>query len=265
MDSNDAIEGAREVLPPFFDAIEVHEFLPSTMIRAGELAAAGAAEGTTVIADVQTAGRGRLGRTWVAPPGSSLMLSVVLRPALAPGRAWLVAAAAGVALADAAAEVVPGDVPVALKWPNDLLVGGVKAAGMLAEARPADGVVILGMGVNVGQAADDFPDELRGRATSLSAAAGAPVGRVALLAAWGGRFAALYRDLGAGGSGLLPAWRARLATLGTRVRVERVGQEPLTGRAVDVGASGELVLELPGGATAEVLAGDVEHLRPATG
>jgi BirA family transcriptional regulator, biotin operon repressor / biotin---[acetyl-CoA-carboxylase] ligase len=231
------------------------------MSRAAELAAEGAPEGTIVLADHQTAGRGRLGRVWTAPPGSSLMLSVVLRPELPPARAWAVAAVAGVALADAALALgVPG---VALKWPNDLLLGGRKAAGLLAEART--GVVLLGMGVNVTQTAADLPPELRARATSLSAAAGRPVERAALLAAWGMRFEAGYRDLVTGGRALLPAWRGHLATLGQEVRVERVRREPLSGRAVDVGPGGELIVRLPDGAMATVSAGDVEHLRvPAT-
>jgi BirA family biotin operon repressor/biotin-[acetyl-CoA-carboxylase] ligase len=236
------------------------------MSRAADLAAEGAPEGTIVLADHQTAGRGRLGRVWTAPPGSSLMLSVVLRPELPPGRAWAVAAVAGVALADAAVALgVPG---IALKWPNDLLAGGRKAAGLLAEARvggKSDDFVLLGMGVNVTQAADDLPPELRARATSLSAAAGRPVERAALLAAWGMRFEAGYRDLVTGGRALLPAWRGHLATLGQEVRVDRIGREPLTGRAVDVGPGGELIIRLPDGAMATVSAGDVEHLRvPAT-
>jgi BirA family biotin operon repressor/biotin-[acetyl-CoA-carboxylase] ligase len=237
------------------------------MSRAADLAAEGAPEGTIVLADHQTAGRGRLGRVWTAPPGSSLMLSVVLRPDLPPGRAWAVAAVAGVALADAATALgVPG---IALKWPNDLLAEGRKAAGLLAEARPGSGgglgAVLLGMGVNVTQATADLPPELRARATSLSAAAGRPIERAALLAAWGMRFEAGYRDLVAGGRALLPAWRGHLATLGREVRVERIGREPLTGRAVDVGPGGELVVRLPDGAMATVSAGDVEHLRvPAT-
>ena len=201
------------MLPPFFDPVEVVEFLPSTMVRAAELAASGAPEGTIVLADHQTAGRGRLGRVWVAPPGTSLMLSVVLRPGLPPVKVWGVATAAGVALADAAAALVGPAAEVALKWPNDLLVGTAaagfrKAAGLLAESR-ADGSVLLGMGVNVSQAEADFPEELRAVATSLAAAAGAPVDRAELLALWAPRFVERYRDLLAGGAALVPASRSR--------------------------------------------------------
>ena len=269
MDADDLLRRARELLPPFFDAVEVAEFLPSTMSRAAELAELGAPEGTVVITDHQTAGRGRLGRGWTDAPGGSLMLSVVLRPALPPSRAWAVAAAAGVALAQSTRTLLDRagatQVPVALKWPNDLLIEGRKAAGLLAEARvgPGGAIVLLGMGVNVRQASGDFPAELRDRATSLTAAAGRPVSRAELLAGWGERFAAGYGDLVAGGGALLPAWRRWLATLGREVRVDRIGRAPLRGRAVDVGPDGALVLRLPDGTMAEVGAGDVEHLHAA--
>src|SRR5574341_1286789 len=137
---------ARALLPSFFDPIEAVEFLPSTMTRAGELAAAGAPEGAIVLADHQTAGKGRLGRTWVDRPGASLMLSVVLRPSLPADRLWSVTAATGVALAEAVAELLGPTATVALKWPNDLLVGGRKAAGLLAEGH-VGGALVLGLGV----------------------------------------------------------------------------------------------------------------------
>jgi BirA family transcriptional regulator, biotin operon repressor / biotin---[acetyl-CoA-carboxylase] ligase len=261
----------RAALPPFFGPVEVAATLPSTMARAAELAAAGAGEGTTVVADEQSAGRGRLGRGWLAAPGTSLLVTVVLRPSLPPARAWLVSAAAGVALADAARALLAGRSdqraapPVGLKWPNDLEVGGRKVAGMLAEARSDGGRlawVLLGLGVNVGQAPDDFPPELAGRATSLSLAAGAGVDRVAFLAAWAERFAAGYRALVAGAAGpTLAAYQARLGTLGRQVRAELVGGEGVTGVAVGLGASGGLRIRTPAGGEVEVASGDVEHLR----
>jgi BirA family transcriptional regulator, biotin operon repressor / biotin---[acetyl-CoA-carboxylase] ligase len=273
-------EAVRGALPGFFAPLEVVASLPSTMARAGELAAAGAPEGATVVADRQTEGRGRLGRAWVAPPGSSLLLSVVLRPPLPRDAAWLTVAAAGVALAGAveavAARAVPADrgagpeppgPPVGLKWPNDLEVDGRKAAGLLAEAhlegqRPA--WVVLGMGVNVAQRREDFPPELAGRATSLALALQAPVDRAALLGAWAERFLDGYRHLAAGEPGpTLAAYRRRLVTLGRRVRAERVGAEPVVGTAVDLTATGGLVVQTASGARVEVLAGDVHHLRPA--
>lgn len=295
----------RAALPGFFGPVEVAASLPSTMLRAGELAAAGAPEGAVVLADVQTAGRGRLGRTWTTPPGSALMLSLVLRPALPAARTWTVLAAAGVALADAVAALLdpegsgpnqepsgrpaaPGRPAVALKWPNDLLVDGRKAAGLLAErgtAPPPDTQdpsarvpgtrgpgghdhrvpVVLGMGVNVTQTIEDFPPDLRDRATSLAVAAGAgatPPTRLRLLHAWSREFVRRYTALGADGSGILPAYHRRLGTLGQQVRVDRLAGEPLHGRAVDVEADGALIVQLPGGVRVEISSGDVEHLRP---
>ena len=257
----------REALPGFFAPLEVAASLPTTMARAAELAAAGSPEGTTVLAEEQTAGRGRLGRTWVAPPGSSLLLSVVLRPALPREAVWLTVAAAGVALAGAVEAVAPGAAQVGLKWPNDLELGGRKAAGLLAEAH-LDGErlrwVVLGMGVNVTQEAGDLPAEVADRATSVAIAAGGPVNRAGLLAAWAERFLAGYQRLTAGEPGpLLAAYRERLVTLGRRVRADRVGAEPLVGTAVDLTGTGGLVIRTDAGAGVELLAGDVRHLRPA--
>jgi BirA family biotin operon repressor/biotin-[acetyl-CoA-carboxylase] ligase len=273
-------EQVRAALPGFFEPLEVVASIPSTMARAAELAAGGAAEGATVVAEEQTAGRGRLGRAWVAPPGSSLLLSVVLRPPLPREAAWLTVAAAGVALAAAVEEVAPG-VPVdrgasleppgppavGLKWPNDLELGGRKAAGLLAEAHLEGqrlGWVVLGMGVNVTQRREDLPPALADRATSVALALGAPVDRAGLLAVWAGRFVDGYRHLAAGEPGaVLAAYRRWLVTLGRRVRAERVGAEPVVGTAVDLTATGGLVVHTDAGARVEVLAADVHHLRPA--
>jgi BirA family transcriptional regulator, biotin operon repressor / biotin---[acetyl-CoA-carboxylase] ligase len=259
-------ERVRRALPGFFTPLEVAASVPTTMARAAELAAAGAPEGATVVAEEQTKGRGRLGRTWVAPPGSSLLLSVVLRPPLARGAVWLTVAAAGLALAGAVDAVAPGAAPARLKWPNDLELGGRKAAGLLAEAH-LDGervaCVLLGMGVNVGQGAGDFPPEVADRATSVALSAGVPVDRAELLAAWAERFLDGYRHLVAGEPGpVLAAYRERLVTVGRRVRAERLGAEPVVGTAVDLTAGGGLVIQTGSGARVEVLAGDVQQLRP---
>jgi len=287
-------ERVRGALPGFFGPLEVVASLPSTMARAAELAAGGAAEGATVVAEEQTEGRGRLGRTWVAPPGSSLLLSVVLRPPLPRDAVWLTVAAAGVALAGAveavAARPVPVDrgtfrapgrpghpfgvprtppagPPVGLKWPNDLELGGRKAAGLLAEAHLEGqrlGWVVLGMGVNVAQRREDLPPELADRATSVAMALRTPVDRAELLAVWAERFLDGYRQLAAGEPGpVLAAYRRRLVTLGRRVRADRVGAEPVVGTAVDLTATGGLVVQTDAGARVDVLAADVHHLRPA--
>jgi BirA family transcriptional regulator, biotin operon repressor / biotin---[acetyl-CoA-carboxylase] ligase len=113
--SEDYAGRVRAALPSFFGPVEVVAALPSTMARAAELAEAGAPEGATVVADAQSAGRGRLGRSWVAAPGTSLLVTVVLRPSLPPARAWLVSAAAGVALADATKALLAG---MPARWPE---------------------------------------------------------------------------------------------------------------------------------------------------
>ena len=273
-------ERVRGALPGFFGPLEVVASLPSTMARAAELAAGGAAEGATVVAEEQTEGRGRLGRTWVAPPGSSLLLSVVLRPPLPRDAVWLTVAAAGVALAgaveavatspvpvDRGASLEPPGPPVGLKWPNDLELGGRKAAGLLAEAHLEGqrlGWVVLGMGVNVAQRREDLPPEVADRATSVAMALRTPVDRAELLAAWAERFLDGYRQLAAGEPGpVLAAYRRRLVTLGRRVRADRVGAEPVVGTAVDLTATGGLVVQTDAGARVDVLAADVHHLRPA--
>src|SRR5215211_7094906 len=176
---------ARAALPGFFSPLEVAASVPTTMARAAELASSGAPEGATVLAEEQTEGRGRLGRAWVAPPGSSLLLSVVLRPPIGREAVWLTVAAAGVALAEAVDAVAPAAGPATLKWPNDLELHGRKAAGLLAEAHLAG----------------DLLPEVADRATSVSLAAGAPVDRAELLAAWAGRFLAGYQTLCAGRPG----------------------------------------------------------------
>ncbi|HEY6591035.1 MAG TPA: biotin--[acetyl-CoA-carboxylase] ligase [Actinomycetota bacterium] len=256
----------RRALPGFFTPLEVVASVPTTMARAAELAAAGEPEGATVVAEEQTEGRGRLGRAWVAPPGSSLLLSVVLRPPMEREAVWLTVAAAGVALAEAVDVVAPGAAPAGLKWPNDLELGGRKAAGLLAEAHLEGdrlAAVLLGMGVNVGQGPGDFPPEVADRATSVSLAAGTPVDRAVLLAAWAGRFLDGYADLSASRPGpVLAAYRRRLATVGQQVRVDRIGTDPVVGTAVDLTATGGLVVQTASGARVEVVAGDVQHLRP---
>jgi BirA family transcriptional regulator, biotin operon repressor / biotin---[acetyl-CoA-carboxylase] ligase len=258
----------RATLPRFFDPLEVAERVPTTMARAAELGEAGAPEGATVVAEEQTAGRGRLGRSWVAPPGTGLLVSVLLRPALAPAELWLVASLAGVALVDAVDELAARSSRhprAALKWPNDLLLDGRKAAGLLAEAGMRGGGldwVTLGIGVNVNQSPRDLPSEVAGEATSVALATGAKVDRAELLGAWGQRFEAGYRQLAAGSTGpVLAAYRDRLETLGRQVRADRLAGGPVVGTAVDLGGGGNLVVLTGSGARVEIATADVRHLR----
>jgi BirA family biotin operon repressor/biotin-[acetyl-CoA-carboxylase] ligase len=204
-----------------------------------------------VVADHQRAGRGRLGRTWSAPPGASLLVSVLLRPNLATEDRHLVVMAAAVAMADAVA--VTTGVEAELKWPNDLLVGSRKLAGILAEAS-ADAVVV-GIGVNLDW--PEIPAELAEIATACNLEGGRPATREDLLDAFLTRYAAALDDLAA----TRRAYARRLATVGRRVRVERP-DSPLVGTAVGIDDSGRLLVDVDG-TTHAVAAGDVIHLRNA--
>jgi BirA family biotin operon repressor/biotin-[acetyl-CoA-carboxylase] ligase len=221
-------------------------------------ARAGAPEGLVAVADHQTAGRGRLDRTWEAPPGSSLLVSVLLRPALEPEAVHWVVMAAALALADAVGEVA-GFTPE-LKWPNDLVVADRKLAGLLAEREPGSGdvrpAVIVGAGVNVNWTA--FPPELAGLATACNREAGGDVDREALLEHYLDRLGHRLDAIDA-----VPSdYRARLATIGRRVRVEQASGA-ITGVAVDVRDAGELIVRDDDGDAHVITAADVVHLRSA--
>jgi BirA family biotin operon repressor/biotin-[acetyl-CoA-carboxylase] ligase len=212
-------------------------------------ARSGAPDGLVVVTDHQSAGRGRLGRAWTAPPGASLLVSVLLRPDLTPDDRHLVVMAAAVAMAEAVEERT--GVTTALKWPNDILAGERKLAGILAEA--AGDAVVVGIGVNVDWPV--VPAELEGVATACNLEGGRPTSREDLLAAFLGRYERRLADL----DETRRAYRARLATLGRTVRVERAG-DTLVGTAVEIDPRGALVIDV-GGERRTVTAGDVVHLR----
>jgi BirA family transcriptional regulator, biotin operon repressor / biotin---[acetyl-CoA-carboxylase] ligase len=222
--------------------------LDSTNRYVLDAARAGAADGLVAVADVQTAGRGRLDRTWQAPPGSSLLVSALVRT---PGDAGPVVMAAAVALAGAVDRVA--GVPAMLKWPNDLVVDDRKLAGLLAE-RDGD-TLVVGAGCNVNW--ERFPEDLAGSATSCNLEAGHPVDRDQLLVAFLDGFAAVLEQ----GGGVVDEYRARLETLGRRVRVEPVLGDPLLGTAVDITDDGMLVVRDDAGTYHAVATADVVHLR----
>jgi len=230
----------------------------STNRLARELAQAGAAEGTVVIADAQTAGRGRLGRSWFSPRGLNLYLSVVLRPAIPPARAPQLALVAASAVVASVREVA--GVRVAIKWPNDILFRGRKVAGILTEmSSEADQVsfAIVGIGVNVNVSARVLDRELSGIATSLAAAAGRPINRAAftvrLLAELEQRYC---RYLQEGFGPLREEWESHSCLTGHEVTVEGPGGRR-RGRVVGIDEEGALCLRGPGGKALLVLAGDV--------
>jgi BirA family biotin operon repressor/biotin-[acetyl-CoA-carboxylase] ligase len=234
-----------------------YDRIGSTNAEIARRAADGAAHGLLVLADEQVAGRGRQGRGWFAPAGTSLMGSLLLRPGQPMAHVALLSLLAGLALAEACEIVVPG-APLALKWPNDLLLGDRKAAGILVEV-PADGVVVVGMGVNVDWRGVDRPAEVA-MATSLAEVRGGPIDRWALLSALIGRFDHHYRRWCDDPVAFLPAYRDRCATLGRPVRVEQPGGATREGVAVAITDGGALVVAGDDG-VAELHAGGVQHLR----
>lgn len=167
----------------FVERIVVHDVTDSTNDDARRLGSEGAPEGTVVVASRQRSGRGRLGRSWESPYGLGLYLSVLFRPAEPPSLMGRYAIAAAVAACAGCRRF--SDDRVVLKWPNDVLAGGAKLAGILAEGRqgPSGAELVIGFGVNVHQSADDFPDSLKASATSLRlVGSGAPLHREAVAA-----------------------------------------------------------------------------------
>ncbi len=161
-------------------ALQIHQRVTSTNDLAKELALQGAAEGTTVMAEIQDRGRGRRGREWLAPPGSSLLASMVLRPRN-PGAETLLSLRLGLAAARAIEALVP--LRVSIKWPNDLLVDDLKVAGILCEGAVEDGravYLVAGIGINVHQHDHAWPATLRGLASSLESRARRSIHRGAL-------------------------------------------------------------------------------------
>lgn len=235
---------------------------------AARAAGGGLAEGTVLVAEEQTAGRGRLDRSWTAPPRSGLFFSVYLTPGGVPAERWgWLPLLAGVAAATGLAQ--SAGVDMALKWPNDLLVtvGGTerKTGGILAE-RAGDGVVV-GLGLNVSLRAAELPAPHAG---SLALAGAVSTDRETLLRAvlrsfeqWYGQ----WRDAGgdAADSGLQAAYAAGCATLDRTVRAELPGDRSVVGEAVAIDGDGRLVLATGDGLQEPVSAGDIVHLRGEEG
>lgn len=233
----------------------------STNDDAWDALAAGAGDGTAVVADAQVRGRGRAGRTWIHVPGRALALSVGLSLGCDVREAGIVPLVAGLALAEAIGRF--GLAP-RLKWPNDVQVGGRKLAGVLCESRrvPAAGdAVVIGAGVNVSQGAEEFPAELRDRATSL-ALAGAPATVEDVAAEFLNALEPRWDQFQEGDRAtLLAAWSER-ASWGTAITVHGPGGA-ITGTARRLDDDGALVLRMASGAEHRVVAGDVEAAAPA--
>jgi len=238
---------------------QIHRYqdVASTNDVAAQLAERGADEGSVVVAEAQSAGRGRHGRTWSSPAGAGLYVSTVLRPR--PEVALLLTIAAGVSIAEgiqAASGLSPS-----VKWPNDVFVGARKLAGILAEAgMSATGVshVVVGFGINVLPAA--FPPDVASRATSLEGELGRPVDRGLLLSACLDGLASRYADLQEGrAASVLEAWRARAATMLRRPVEWDRGDIRSRGVAENIDDTGALLVRTDAGLV-RVISGEVRWL-----
>ncbi len=250
--------------------LTVLEETGSTNAVLADLAKAGAPEGSVVVAESQTAGRGRQGRSWQAPPRAGLTFSVLLRPPAVSG--WL-PLLAGLSVAVALRE--HAGVPAGVKWPNDVLVGsaveaeagegkavegkvmGKKVAGLLAEVPAGTGAVVIGIGLNVTTKAAELPDE---RATSLALVGARTTDRETLLKVILRSLALGYASWRSDPDALMPAYRAACVSLNRQVRVELPGGESYEGLASDVDDQGRLVV-IGGAGERAFAAGDVIHLR----
>jgi BirA family biotin operon repressor/biotin-[acetyl-CoA-carboxylase] ligase len=255
-----ALDELREELAVKRLGNQLHYFsaIGSTNFHARRLAESGAGEGEIVIAETQTQGRGRLGRQWQSPPFANLYFSVILRPKLPPVHAPQITLMAAVALVETVRSFIPQSPTI--KWPNDILVGGKKLAGILTEAAcDSEQIhhVILGIGVNLNYRIDKMPEEIRARATSIVELTGKWLDRESFLRRLIHDLDRCYGELEEVGFGALAErWEGHFAWRGRLVRVELLEQR-VTGRAKGIDRDGALLLEDDQGAVQRIIAGDV--------
>ena len=239
------------------------ESLPSTNTELSRLASEGAEEGVSVVADEQTAGRGRLQRAWSSPKGAGLYFSILLRPKIATNYWPLITMMAAVAVYDALGDACR--LQADIKWPNDLLSAERKICGILAEAieTPSGRAVIVGIGINLTQ--DVYPAELAGAASSISEAVGRTADREVLITAllrWLTHWYSLLNE-SAGPESIVNAWTNRSSYAFGRVVQVSNGDEVWQGTTSGIERDGALRLRTASGETKVVRAGDVSSLRPA--
>jgi BirA family biotin operon repressor/biotin-[acetyl-CoA-carboxylase] ligase len=244
-------------------AIRVLEQTDSTNLQAKMMADQKAAEGTLIVADTQTLGRGRRGRTWHSPPGRNIYASLILRPRLAPSQAPQITLMAAVALARTLQRSAALDAKI--KWPNDIMVGGKKIAGILTELSTdmeSVAYVVVGFGINVNIREAEMPEEIRPIATSIYLEQGIEISRTRLLCNLMENIETAYDLLNDKGFGpVMAQWRDMTDIIGQRVYVDVLGRR-LFGTVAAVDDDGVLVLEDDGGVVHRILSGDVTRLRP---
>jgi len=228
----------------------------STNARARELADQGAPEGTLVVAERQTQGRGRKGRTWFSPSGAGIYASLILRPSIPPNEATRITFLTAVSAAEALLHLT--DLNVRIKWPNDILVNGRKLAGILTEISTERGAVdyaVVGLGMNVNTPA--FPDDIRERATSILIETGKRFPRTDLLREYLRQQEAYLRRLRTSGfEPILMRWKELTDSIGRQIRVEMT-DKTYVGWVEDIDPAGILILKDKEGVSHRILSGDV--------
>ena len=250
----DILRGRRLLGPVIY-----HDTVGSTNDEVMSLADAGGAEGTVVVAERQTAGRGRRGRVWHAPEAQTLMFSLLLRPPVPLDRWPLLSTMASVAVATVLREHADS---IGTKWPNDILHDGRKLVGILVEAR-APHYAVVGIGINVLGDTSGWPDDLQRTATTLEMASGTAIGREELLARVLNSLDECYDLMLTANPTLTERQRELETTLGKELIV-RLGQWEVRGTAVDLGRLGELILQTPEGLLT-ISSGEVQQVRTANG
>jgi len=246
--------------------IELHDRIESTNREAVALGQAGIEHGTLVVADEQTEGRGRMGRSWFSPSGANLYASVLIRPtidaqSLAAWLSWLPLMAA---LSAAEAIVIVGAMRIAVKWPNDLLINERKVGGILCESGTSSGAApfqVIGLGINVNGVQEDFPDELRQSATTLRHETGHFIDRNRLVAQWLIELEACLEEfLSRGPESIALAYRIRCTTIGKTVKAVLADGKEYIGVAQGIGQDGSLTL-VQQSTVRQLRAADIVHLR----
>ena len=244
---------------PWQDSLLWFESIDSTNTRAKELAALGAPAGTVLIADRQTGGRGRRGRSFHSPAGTGIYMSVILRPDCAPTELMHLTCAAAMAACDGvedACGIRPG-----IKWTNDLVYGQRKLAGILTELglspRGRVDYAIIGIGINCCQKTTDFPEEIRSIAGSLHTAAGQPIDRAKVAAAVLDAFWQMNAHLLTEKEAIMARYRDRCITLGQQVSVVSADGAVRHGSALDIDADGALLVRFADGTESYVHSGEV--------
>jgi BirA family biotin operon repressor/biotin-[acetyl-CoA-carboxylase] ligase len=233
----------------------------STNLRAKSLADRGAPEGTVVIAESQTEGRGRRGRTWFSPAGEGIYVSVILRPALSPNEASRLTLLTAVAAAETILHLT--SLSVRIKWPNDIMVRGKKLAGILTQvSTEMDAVdyIVVGLGLNVNTPLKSFPADLRNSATSIQAEMNGPFPRIRLLRLYLEKFEDRYEMFRQSGfRPILERWKELSDIIGKRIRVDLLNHSCM-GEVLDVDQDGILILREQDGTLQRILSGDVTLL-----